>query len=365
MEQFPESVCFIDREGKGTRVNETMLGCCSGAIKRGFVSLMFTGLLAGVLVFAGASSALAAFPGAAFSHYVQDSSGVGAPTWNTRGCAEANAQKAGTDPVNAVVVLDFGYEWNNGSSYGSTDFAGAFLSEDKIETVIKAYGDGYYGCSAPSIHLNLAIGTKNDVTTYLTTTAGTHWGNMINHIDTYLGGGAGNGCGGCDETSRIIVTAAGDFELDWSKPSPPNNWLGGYTTAGTHTFFDFGDAAGCPQTTHTNGSCDNGWNQSDVLSVSWQSGTTHKVFPLPEIYNTLGHQADQWEQIDLYAVTLPRGAISMRGSMTQRKACSQSPPCNGTDNTASQGWNQLQNALNSQTSTSQGLGWSTDIMWGF
>lgn len=252
------------------------------------------------------------------------------------------------------MIVAFGQRATSGSTYGVLGFSGVFLSIANIKTAVQNYGDGYYGCSNSNTHLNVVVGTSNHGST-VTSTHGTKWGNMISDIDTYLG----------SKTTRVVVTGGSDIELAWSSPSTANNWLDSYVAATSRHFFDFGDANGCPYSSHNNDPCSNGWNQSNVLSVSWRSQSTHTVFPLPIQYNELGHNADQWEQIDLYSVTLPRGAMNMRGSLTQHHACDQRGGCSGTDNTAQQGWTFLHDALNSHGSTAQNLNWATDIRWGW
>ena len=111
------------------------------------------------------------------------------------------------------------------------------------------------------------------------------------------------------------------------------------------------------------------------------------AYPLPEIYETSGAHARQWQNLALWAATcnlIPytttqcepqrRGVnrhMYFVGAMTQYQACldnqEDNKPCDpGLMNLPGAGWRQLWQALNDPNTplTNQsGLRWSTDIAW--
>jgi hypothetical protein len=65
--------------------------------------------------------------------------------------------------------------------------------------------------------------------------------------------------------------------------------------------------------------------------------------PLPEIYRTDGYQAAQWERLAEYGHNATAYNMGFGGAMAQ------APAPAGFNNTGAQAWNQLYNALNSQS----------------
>jgi len=57
--------------------------------------------------------------------------------------------------------------------------------------------------------------------------------------------------------------------------------------------------------------------------------------------------------------------MTINGSLTQAAACSQVGGCSGTNNSASTGWTQLYNALNSDSRSAQSLSWASDLRYGY
>ena len=87
------------------------------------------------------------------------------------------------------------------------------------------------------------------------------------------------------------------------------------------------------------------------------------AIPLPEIYATSGANAKQWQKIKLYSVVTKNDPMVILGSLTQWNACQENGGCSGTDNSPSEGWQQLYDQLNSDSRTAQSLSYSTDISW--
>jgi hypothetical protein len=83
---------------------------------------------------------------------------------------------------------------------------------------------------------------------------------------------------------------------------------------------------------------------------------------LPEIYNTYGANAWQWQNLSLYSYVNHNKRLTIMGAFTQWQAC-QGRSCSGVDNRPEVGWRQLSEALNFDSRTAQSLPWSTDITW--
>lgn len=94
-----------------------------------------------------------------------------------------------------------------------------------------------------------------------------------------------------------------------------------------------------------------------IWYVSWAGPN----WPLPEIYTTSGSQAKQWKYLSLYAYTKHGSKMNVIGSLTQYLACNGG--CTGTNNTASAGWSQLYDQLNSDSRITDTTLHSTDIDW--
>ncbi len=102
------------------------------------------------------------------------------------------------------------------------------------------------------------------------------------------------------------------------------------------------------------------WTVDDIWYVSYGAGAAN---PLPLIYATDGANAVQWYQMSLYSFTTYGYPMSIRGTMTQYRACLQRPlSCDDSvKNSPSDGYFQLYDALNADPHTAQPLFWSTDI----
>jgi hypothetical protein len=158
---------------------------------------------------------------------------------------------------------------------------------------------------------------------------------------------------------QAAVIGANDFEsFSGSSATQATAWIDGYNSYSNPMFFvNYGSADGCPNT-HVPSStdCNAPLHASTIYHLSW-SGV---AYPLPEIYRTDSYQAQQWKYLSLFAYQNHGAAFTFQGVMTQHGAC-QSASCVGTDNTASQGWTQLNTQLNSNTHTATTPGAPTDI----
>jgi hypothetical protein len=280
---------------------------------------------------------------------------------------------------------NYGAPWTQGNQYGTYGFGSGhpFISVGQIATGAEAFALGFSKCSMASgaqPHLTLIVGTSNGLVngTNVTSTHGQAWAGMVNGIEAWL----------VANNLAAQVTAAGgsDIELSpngqWSTPTDARSWVAGYVGAAQEYLYDYGDAADCPQAgaTGTPGNCNAGpngtrWTQDDVWFVSWgTSSGAAQVRSLPQIYTTPGspvQMARQWQQLSLYAYLRPVSSggppanvpMTIAGELTQSQACVQKQDCSGTNNTPTQGWTLLENALYTDARTAQFVPWSTDIKW--
>ncbi len=282
---------------------------------------------------------------------------------------QQDRQQSGTQ--NTVVVLDFFRPMVQNGVYGASGY-NHFIDVTTIRStaawfaygyLVGAYGNGTNPDSTS--HLTIALGVSNAQLSSLgtsTASSGIAWGTMVNNTGADL-----VAYGYAD---RVSVAGAIDFEPNFSNSGPARTWVDAYASTydpfSPHFLYNFGSADGCPSSgtqTATPGSCDNGWTQEDVLYISYR---VLPAYPLPEIYNSAGTNAKQWQRIMLYGY-LRYGAPGyepIKGPMSQYWACvNESDPCTGMKNTPTTAWNQLWTELNSDTRTAQNLQWSTDIQW--
>jgi hypothetical protein len=348
------------------------------AARRLTVALAANFLLA-VLVVAPRPQLAAAntYPGYVHSHYITSTSTTAV---HTAGCSLGSAVAGGHAPDDVVVVLDFGYPDLEGSTWGVLLITSSypFVSLSSVATIAENFAGGYWACSPVGTTLELAIGENTSRVVddaghthyYFNSSNGTAFANMVDTVNAWL---VSNGY-----SSQVTASGAADMESGsgWQTPTGDRAWAAAYAAASSSKYFDFGDAAGCSRTSYNNSqTCNGGFTQNDYWYLAWGASP---AFPLPEIYNdtniTVGGSyssdanAIQWEMIKRYGVNYQSSYMTIQGDMTQRTACNEVGGCSGVDNTPSEGWGDLYNALNHHTSpsqTSQSLRWATDIEWGY
>jgi hypothetical protein len=116
------------------------------------VGLLLAVALAVALPISSPEAGAAAMPATTTSHYEAN---VDPATLNAQGRA---AGRAGTQ---GLVILDFGRPAVSGSTPGTMDFNGSFVSLDSIVAATMGYVQGYFAAAPPSLHLDVAIGTNN------------------------------------------------------------------------------------------------------------------------------------------------------------------------------------------------------------
>ena len=268
------------------------------------------------------------------------------------GCSQGRADKA--DHQNSLVILDFGAQASNGSG---AYFPGTstFISNSQIEKVSEAFAHGYWACTGTSRNLTLALGTNNSGSN-VGSSNGKVWSRLVSAVQSYDASH--------HYSDHVLVSGADDIE-SWCNPgctqhasaSAAINWAKGYTSVG-NLYYNFGSVDGCPENSSNNTiPCAGGWTQYDYWYVSWGNPS---ALPTPEIYNQTGAQASQWEMLSLYSVQHHGGPLVFQGPLDQHNingpGC-----CPGTNNTATQAWDQLWTSLHSHRSTAQNLNYSLEI----
>ena len=275
-------------------------------------------------------------------------------TLGNLGCTQGQAT---SDYADIVIVLDVGQPAYQGNSYGAYGWDSptyTFHSTDDLITATETYLINFYNCSSPHAHLTLVIGVNNQGN-QVGNAHGVAWAQMINSLNTWINV---NGYA----ATKLTVRGGMDIEQSYpfQYPGPTRGWTDGYTSAfvSPSYYYDFGSCGGCPYIAPCP-TCvlNQNWTIEDVWHVSYYGA----AIPLPDIYNATN--AAQWYQMSLYSVNYHNYRMYMGGSMTEYGACQQRDSCTGINNRPGEGYIQLNNALNADARTSQGLKWSTDIQW--
>ena len=294
-----------------------------GHARRPILIAMVSLLLASVFALTPARQAFAvqSKPQTDWSFYVRTTN---TNTLYNLGCNQGHFDQNNGN-INSEVVLDFGGQAsNNGGTYltGSN----AYVSYGTIESLAEQFALGYYVCTGSDTTslLKLNLGTNNSAY-YVNSTGGSSWSGVVNTVANWAGG---NGV-----SSQVLVGGANDMEPSWNTQGNTIAWMNGYTNNGGRYFVNYGSTDGCPQSSHNNGGCNNGWNQYGVWYVSWGAAP---AWPLPEIYYQ--SQTNQWVQIDLYG-TQYQTTMTFVGPFDEYDL-------NTGTFTSSGAWNSLWNGLN-------------------
>ena len=280
------------------------------------------------------------------------------------GCQLGAKDKALPGAQNTIVILDFGSPVITNNQYGADLFWMAAVNITQMKGAIENFGRGYYVCSDTdrSSQIYVGIGTTNYEYTHSWSTAtawahGAAWAQMVNDVNYWL---VNNGY-----SSQVHAVGAVDIEPAWNSVAFSRAWVNGYDSVNLYDYYDFGTADGCATRSDPNrNTCGNGWTREDVW---YKAYGTRPAFPLPEIYNTRGANAEQWALISLYSVNTRGYLVEFHGVLTQWQACQQSPPgqCYGVDNLPATGYLQLYNELARDARTYYSPRWLSDMMWGY
>ena len=289
-----------------------------------------------------------------------------------RGCNRASGSPG-------TVILAFGAPtYHSTHGWGTTEPAsGAFRKMSDIEARVKSFAHGVYSCRTGSTNISMIVGTSNDSSLgWLQSGHGSAWAAMVKATQDYI-------VSGTSWAPWVNAYGGSDIEPGFGSVTATSNWFGGYTGyASARRIYNFGSADGCPQSytlsggvyvtnqTSTAGGCNNGWTQENVYYMSWGHSLAYSV---PAIYYNLqagevfSRQAVQWERIVRYANVKYSRTMAISGALVQAQACSEvsDPDCSVLDNTPTQGYDELWNALNylDGGSGAQTPNWLTDISW--
>jgi hypothetical protein len=240
----------------------------------------------------------------------------------TLGCNQGKFD-AGKSPVaNSLVVLDFGGQLSDGS--GSKLTNSTSVTNAQIEAIAENFSIGYWSCTGADTTSTLLLGIGTNNSYYNVSTAGGQaWAQVVSAVRAY------NHTQGID--SQVSASGANDMEPSFGAASGTENWASGYSGANVGLYVDYGSADGCPTSSSTDGSCNNGWMQHDLYNVSWESPS---ALSLPEIYNPA--QSQQWAMISKYGKNnVPQlGQIYFEGPLDEHDLDS-------STYTNSQAWNQF------------------------
>jgi hypothetical protein len=311
----------------------------------------------GLPVVLAATPAQAA-PDPTTSYYVRSSGAESATRWYDYGCAQGQRDAVRPGTQNRIVLLDFGTPMLVGGVYGFDlpgGASGEFRSRLQAKPVAVNFAVGYYACTGAdrASTISLAVGTTNGGTQVRDNgyQQGRAFANFVKAITSAV---AASGV-----SSQVVVRGAIDVEMDWNTYPDTREWYDGYDSLSNTPLYDFGDAAGCPQT-GAGTSCNNGWTQDRVWYVSEGFLLAQ---PLPEIYTNSGSQARQWYHLARYAALNKPARMLMAGTLTQFAACQQVGGCATTDNTPAEGWTQLYNLLNADPTVRHSPRWSADLSY--
>ncbi len=263
------------------------------------------------------------------------------------GCDQGQMDASTGD--SSLVILDFGGQLSDGS--GTLMINGGTATNSQIRAVAETVSEGYYVCTGAdtTTTMYLAIGTNNS-NGDVSSSGGNTWFTNVNDIQ--------NSNISKGYYPQVKMRGANDIEtwcgtsVGCQPVSAALNWVNGYKAAlGTAglTFYDYGSADGCPQTTSNNGTCENGWTQKNYWYMSYGSGA---AYPTPQIY--YNSQAEEWAMISLYGAQQQGKPLNIAGPLDEY-------PLNSATNTATQAWDDLWNAVNANSSTAQNFRYSLEI----
>lgn len=280
------------------------------------------------------------------------------------GCTVGTIDKNLPGVRDTIVILDFGTPKQVNGEWGTDLFWIGPVTNAQIKAAVQNFGRGYYVCSSTDqgSQIYIAVGTTNYGSLFASSTEtaralGVAWAQMINEINAWF---TTNGY-----ATQVHAVGANDIEPAWNGVAVTRAWVDGYDSVNLYDYYDFGSADGCAtRSTPTKTTCANGWTRDDVW---YKAYGTRPGFPIPEIYNTRGTNAEQWALLSLYSVNYKGYPIEYHGVLTQWQACQQvdDDQCAGVDNTPATGWLQLYNELAKDSRTFYTPRWSTDILWTF
>lgn len=291
---------------------------------------------------------------------------------STLGCNDAKQLLPGPN----LIILDFGYPWSQNGQQGVRILPGGSSTKwrtiTEVENGVKAYLEGFKAanCNPSGATTRLVISVNNydspsEAGDYVNTQHGNAWIEMIRRIydyvsnDTYL-------------ASKIFIRGGIDIELDWNSAADTIAWVDAYKAKAVYqgttlSLYNFGTCEDCPNiSTCPSTAMRDDWTMYKVWYVSQGSSVS---YAWPEIYHRSGVNATQWYCLSLYAHQNYSTKLNILGMLTQWEACHDNNTNNNgchsldTDNTPEQGWTQLMDILNANSSTAITVNSASDIEW--
>ncbi len=312
-------------------------------VKSVTVQALALAVIATSVVIGGSASPALAYPAKRTtdtSYYISTSNTT---TAYNDGCSQGTKDAGIGASKDSRVVLAFGAQ--------KSDFSGTLLpatatsiSNASLEAVAEQFGLGYYACTGADtgslLFMDLSTNTSGST---VTNAAGVSWAHIVDAVGTW---GTNNGT-----ASQVIVNGANDIEPSWSSYSSALAWATGFQATTSRQYVNTASADGCPQTTHTNGGCNNGWNQFDVWKLSW--GMTAALCA-PQIY--FQAQANQWNQLTLYGYNSQSAPILFTAPLDEH-------PADTSTFTSTQAWNALVSLIYGSSTTSYDPPFSMEIRY--
>jgi hypothetical protein len=204
------------------------------------------------------------------------------------GCTYATNQP---DNQTDIMLLDFGAaRLLPGGDYGTIDFSGTTFKNASILLALEKAADGYHSCHRKGgVIIEYGNSNYHMSNSGMSNSDAWHAGydqeetaeNLAHYQSAhgYTSQGAG---------------AGSDMEPSYDGQLITKQLVNGATAQGWAIYDDFGSVDGCPTSGSSNGSCNNGWDVSDVGYVSFHG----IALGLPEIYYTVS--ANQWTVVRKY-----------------------------------------------------------------
>lgn len=188
-------------------------------------------------------------------------------TTNSLNAIETYGENHGTTDLNngylnRFTILAFGAQQNGG---GGTYYPGTMtpISNADIKAVAKAYAHSWWSATGTNLSVfnTIAIGTNNSRSGGNTAANGEIWADLVDSLNTYA---ASQGW-----DSQLAFHGGNDIEPSWGGSTSAADTIAWSDSYNNHSaggyMYDFGSADGCPQTTHTNGNCNNGWTRPSEI----------------------------------------------------------------------------------------------------
>jgi hypothetical protein len=222
-----------------------------------------------------------------WSFYVQTTSTT---TAYNLGCNQGNFDKSYSPPLDSVVILDFGGQYEDGSGTQMIP-NGPKITNAQIQTFAESFAQGYWICTGSDTTsvLQLGIGTNNSYYG-VDSTGGTNWQNQVLTIKNYVQAQGWQ--------SQVSIGGANDFERGFhANYADVKAWMDAFVLNYLSWFVNYGSCDGCSWT-RSNDVCQGSWCQHGYYYLSWGASPAYAT---PEIYVNGNQQ--QWQMISLYGAT--------------------------------------------------------------